>query len=76
MLLQAYMRQIGDQRARLRLDALSEYPAWINVMKFFSRLYRKNKSRNLITTLERQRLNRTMPGQTGAMVGAKFGFLV
>ena len=46
-------------------------------MKFFSRLFAgKSREINLTTALERQRLGRTMPGQTGAMAGARFGALV
>lgn len=36
-------------------------------MKFFSRLFAPCHSTNLVTTLERQRLAKTMPGQTGAI---------
>jgi hypothetical protein len=45
-------------------------------MKFFSRLFAKKSEGNLTTALERQKLSRTMPGQTGAMAGARFGALV
>lgn len=45
-------------------------------MKFLSRLFRGNRQMNLTTALERQRLGRTMPGQTGAMAGARLGALV
>lgn len=45
-------------------------------MKFFSRWFRKNRDMNLTTALERQRLGRTMPGQTGALAGARLGTLV
>jgi hypothetical protein len=45
-------------------------------MKFLSRLFRRNREMNLVTALERQRLGRTMPGQTGAVAGARLGFLV
>jgi hypothetical protein len=45
-------------------------------MKFLSRLFAKNREVNLTTALERQRLGRTMPGQTGAVAGARLGFLV
>jgi hypothetical protein len=44
-------------------------------MKFFARLFTKSDM-NLTTALERQRLDRSMPGQTGAMAGARLGFLV
>ena len=45
-------------------------------MKFLSRLFGKRREMNLTTALERQRLGRTMPGQTGAVAGARLGFLV
>ncbi|PSJ63832.1 hypothetical protein [Pseudaminobacter soli (ex Li et al. 2025)] len=46
-------------------------------MKFFSRLFAgKRREINLTTALERQRLNQTMPGQSGAIAGARLGFLV
>jgi hypothetical protein len=46
-------------------------------MKFLTRLFAgKNREINLTTALERQRLGRTMPGQTGAMAGARLGALV
>lgn len=44
-------------------------------MKLFARLFGK-RSTNLATTLERQRLGRTMPGQTGAIAAARLGVLV
>jgi hypothetical protein len=45
-------------------------------MKFLSRLFGRNRAINLTTALERQRLGRTMPGQTGAMAAARLGALV
>ena len=45
-------------------------------MKFLTRLFAtKRREINLTTALERQRLGRTMPGQTGAVAGARLGFL-
>jgi hypothetical protein len=44
-------------------------------MKFFARLF-AGKPANLTTTLERQRLTNTMPGQTGAVAAARLGCLV
>jgi len=44
-------------------------------MKFLIRLFSRREM-NLTTALERQRLGRTMPGQTGAVAGARLGFLV
>ncbi len=40
-------------------------------MKFLSRLFGNRREMNLTTALERQRLGRTMPGQTGAVAGAR-----
>ena len=45
-------------------------------MKFFSRLFGRNREMNLTTALERQRLDRTMPGQSGAMAASRLGFVV
>lgn len=45
-------------------------------MKFLSRYFARRTDVNLTTALERQRLSRTMPGQTGAIAGAKLGMLV
>ncbi|HVW56664.1 MAG TPA: hypothetical protein VHC00_13355 [Rhizobiaceae bacterium] len=45
-------------------------------MKLFGLLRSRRPSSNLTTALERQRLSRTMPGQTGAVAGAKLGVLV
>ena len=44
-------------------------------MKFFSRLFARRDS-NLNTALERQRLGRTMPGETAAIAGTRLGVLV
>lgn len=45
-------------------------------MKLFSRLFGNRAKSNLTTTLERQRLAATMPGQTGAVVANRLGVLV
>lgn len=45
-------------------------------MKLFSRLFSGRRETNLTTALERQRLGRTMPGQTGALAASRYGFLV
>ncbi len=45
-------------------------------MKFLSRLFSDRSAMNLTTALERQRLDMTMPGQMGAVAGARLGFLV
>ncbi len=44
-------------------------------MKLFSRFFTRREG-NLTTALERQRLSRTMPGQTAALAGARLGMLV
>jgi len=44
-------------------------------MKFFSRFFAPRIS-NLTTAIERQRLGKTMPGQTAAIVGNRLGVLV
>jgi hypothetical protein len=45
-------------------------------MKFFARLFSRNHEMSLTTALERQRLDRTMPGQAGAVAAARLGFMV
>jgi hypothetical protein len=45
-------------------------------MKLFSRFFSRRREANLTTILERQRLSRTMPGQTGALAGSRYGFLI
>jgi hypothetical protein len=45
-------------------------------MKFISRMFAKRRPANMATQMERQKLSRTMPGQTGAMAASRFGFLV
>jgi hypothetical protein len=45
-------------------------------MKLFSRFFTSRRSANLTTALERQRLGKTMPGQTAAIAGAKLGVFV
>lgn len=45
-------------------------------MKFLSRLFTRSKDINLTTALERQRLARTMPGQTAALAAVRLGCLV
>jgi hypothetical protein len=45
-------------------------------MNFFSRLFTLSPTSNVTTALERQRLLRSMPGQAGALAGARLGFLV
>lgn len=45
-------------------------------MKIFSRFFSgKRREMNLTTALERQRLDRTMPGQSGAVAAARLGFI-
>lgn len=45
-------------------------------MKLFSRLFARRRESNLTTALDRQRLSRTMPGQTAALAGNRLGILV
>lgn len=45
-------------------------------MKLLSSLFARRKRGNLATALERQRLSRTMPGQTGALQASRLGFLI
>ena len=45
-------------------------------MKFLSRFFSARSESNLTTALERQALLRSMPGQAGALAGARLGFLV
>ena len=45
-------------------------------MKLFSRFFSGRRNSNLNTALERQRLGRTMPGQTAALAGNRLGVLV
>lgn len=44
-------------------------------MKIFARLFAR-RDINLVTALERQRLSRTMPGQTAAVAANRLGFLL
>ncbi|MDQ0328443.1 MULTISPECIES: hypothetical protein [Phyllobacteriaceae] len=43
-------------------------------MKLFTRLFTRRQT-NLTTALERQRLAKTMPGQTAAVAAARLGFV-
>lgn len=45
-------------------------------MALFSRLFARSARTTLTTQLERNRLGRTMPGQTGAIAAARLGCLV
>ncbi len=45
-------------------------------MKFLSRLFARNANGSLSTALERQRLSRTMPGQTAALAANRLGCLL
>lgn len=45
-------------------------------MKLFSRLFGNGSKSNLTTTLERQRLSNTMPGQTAAVAANRLGVLL
>ena len=43
-------------------------------MKLFTRLFTRRQT-TLTTALERQRLAKTMPGQTAAVAAARLGFV-
>lgn len=45
-------------------------------MSLFTRFFDRSSNTNLVTQLERQRLSRTMPGQTAAVAAARLGCLV
>ncbi|WP_306117804.1 MULTISPECIES: hypothetical protein [unclassified Roseitalea] len=47
-------------------------------MSIFARLFghRADTHDNLATVLERRRLARTMPGETGARAGSRYGFII
>jgi hypothetical protein len=45
-------------------------------MALFSRFFSRQPQTNLATQLERERLSRTMPGQTAALAAARLGCLV
>jgi hypothetical protein len=86
----ALRMQIARQRTYIKLSQRACPPATITAarmdfqfiqetpMNIFKRVRRVRRVRttNLVTTLERQRLARTMPGQTGAVAAARYGCLV
>ncbi|SEB39305.1 hypothetical protein [Nitratireductor aquibiodomus] len=45
-------------------------------MKLFARFIRRRRGTNPNTVFARQRLQKTMPGETGALAGSRLGFLV
>ena len=45
-------------------------------MKLFSRFFSPRREGTLATELERQRLAKTMPGQTGALAASRLGFVL
>lgn len=45
-------------------------------MKLFSRIFASRRDANLTTIIERNRLAKTMPGQTGAIQANRLGFLI
>ena len=45
-------------------------------MSMFSRIFGSHRQATLTTRLERQRLSKTMPGQTAALTAARLGCLV
>lgn len=45
-------------------------------MKLFDRVFRPRRKTNPTTAMERQRLSKTMPGQTGAIAALRGGYIV
>ncbi|MBO6541182.1 MAG: hypothetical protein JJ969_17495 [Rhizobiaceae bacterium] len=45
-------------------------------MKLFARIVGGRRVTNPTTVYERNRLIRTMPGQTGAMAASRFGYVI
>lgn len=46
-------------------------------MSVFSKFFgRKVRAANPVTAMERARFAKTMPGETGARAGARFGFII
>ena len=45
-------------------------------MKFLSRLFTAKRDANLTSVIERDRLSKSMPGQTAAVTAARLGILV
>ncbi|MCR4267747.1 hypothetical protein [Nitratireductor sp. ZSWI3] len=45
-------------------------------MRFLARFARRNRDANPNTVFARQRLSRTMPGETGALAASRFGYLI
>ncbi len=74
----AYMGRINERPHSIMRRPFRVRPdfAWRCVMKFFSRFFSGRRESNLTTALERQRLGKTMPGQTGAIAASRLGFLV
>jgi hypothetical protein len=50
--------------------------AWSLDMKLVARIFGGRRVSNLVTELERQRLGKTMPGQTAALAASRYGFLL
>ena len=71
-------KQLAAQRTLRALLTLGQSPhECVNGVchEIFSRLFARRDS-NLNTALERQRLGRTMPGETAAIAGTRLGVLV
>lgn len=45
-------------------------------MTAFTRFFRRDRALNEATLFARARLARTMPGETGARAGSRYGFLI
>jgi hypothetical protein len=58
-----------------RAAALSLFRGETTV-NFIARLLSRRRSGTIATVLERQRLDRTMPGQTGAVLASRHGLFV
>ncbi|WP_189434644.1 MULTISPECIES: hypothetical protein [unclassified Mesorhizobium] len=75
MLNQAYITSQQKRAAPLHQAKATRLSNQMEMMmKLFARLFTRREM-NLTTALERQRLAKTMPGQTGAMAAARLGFV-
>ncbi|MBL8584117.1 MAG: hypothetical protein JNL61_18060 [Rhizobiaceae bacterium] len=45
-------------------------------MKMIARLFSSRRASNPTTVFERERLSRTMPGQTASLAASRYGFIV
>lgn len=73
-----YMRIISERPHSIKrrpLRVRTDF-AWRRVMNLFTRFFSGHRETNLTTALERQRLAKTMPGQTAALAASRLGFLI